>query len=224
MTLHLDPRSKLYLLLIANFLLFFQVDLITEMIFTAFLCILLFTGNQKMTAIRFIVIYMIAVLIDQYLLPDSKNIFLMYISAIAVTIRMILPCIISGTYAFTSTGVSEFVSALRRMHISESIIIPVMVVIRFFPTIKEDYTEIKNAMALKGINHNNPVKKLEYVLIPLLMNTNNTAQDLTCAALSKGLSMPGKHTSMVTIRFQMIDVLVIVFSTLLIFLDIGGIL
>lgn len=224
MNLHLDPRSKLFLLLIANFLLFFHVDLITEMIFTVFLCFLLFAGSQRKTAFRFFIIYIITVLIDQYILPYSTNIILTYISAIAVTVRMILPCIISGTYAFKTTGTAEFVSALRRMHIPESIIIPAMVVIRFFPTIKEDYTEIKNAMALKGIDHHNPAKKLEYVLIPLLMNTNNVAQDLTCAALTKGLSMQGTHTSMVTIRFQMIDALVVVFSSALIILDIGGVL
>ena len=48
---------------------------------------------------------------------------------------MMMPCFITGAYAFSTTRVSEFVCALRRMRVPESVAIPCMVVIRFFPTI-----------------------------------------------------------------------------------------
>ena len=65
---------------------------------------------------------------------------------IAVGIRMLLPCLITGAFAFTTTSPGEFTAALRRMHVPEAVIIPCIVVIRFFPTLREDYRHIRNAM------------------------------------------------------------------------------
>lgn len=77
--------------------------------------------------------------------------------------------------------------------------------VRFFPTIAEDYRQIRNAMALRGITTKNPALMLEYILIPLLMNSNNVAQDLSVAAMTKGISLPGQHTSMVELRMKWYD-------------------
>ena len=54
-------------------------------------------------------------------------------------------------YTFTTTSASAFICAMRRMRVPEAVVIPCVVVIRFFPTIAEDYRQIRNAMALRGI-------------------------------------------------------------------------
>ena len=87
-----------------------------------------------------------------------------------------MPCLIAGIYAFTTTTASQFVCALRRMRIPETIVIPCVVCIRFFPTIHDDYHQIRDAMALRGIAQGtfallrHPAQSLEYILMPLLMN------------------------------------------------------
>ena len=104
-------------------------------------------------------------------------------------------------------------AALRRMHLPESIIIPCAVVVRFFPTVGEDYRHIRAAMALRGIAAGrvallrHPVQSLEYILMPLLMNSNNVAQDLSAAALTKGIGLPGRHTCMTELRLTAWDFL-----------------
>ena len=133
---------------------------------------------------------------------------------------MMLPCIVTGAYAFATTGVSEFVCALRKMKVPEAIIIPCMVVIRFFPTIREDYTQIRNAMKFRGGSSGktnmlfHPMRNLEYVLIPLLMNSNNVSQDLSVAALTKGIGMEGIHTSITEIRFRWVDAAYMIVCTI----------
>ena len=53
-------------------------------------------------------------------------------------------------------------------------------------------------MALRGIAEGkaalllHPAQSLEYILMPLLMNGNNVAQDLSVAALTKGIGLPGR--------------------------------
>lgn len=97
------------------------------------------------------------------------------------------------------------------MHVPESVIIPCAVVVRFFPTVKEDYRQIRAAMALRGIAEGkaallrHPAESLEYILMPLLMNGNNVAQDLSVAALTKGIGLPGTHTCMVELKLTVWD-------------------
>lgn len=69
------------------------------------------------------------------------------------------------------------------------------------------------AMALRGIAAGrgallrHPVQSLEYILMPLLMNSNNVAQDLSAAALTKGIGLPGRHTCMTELRLTAWDFL-----------------
>ena len=126
--------------------------------------------------------------------------------ALAVGVTMMLPCFITGAYAFSTTRVSEFVCALRRMRVPESAAIPCLVVIRFFPTIGRDYRRTRDAMALRGLASGRlallryPAQSLEFVLVPLLMNTTIVSRDLSVAALTKGLGRFGRHTCITEIH------------------------
>ena len=226
MSFRLDPRCKLYLLLVGNLLLFFHVDLLTEMCLM-FLFLLPFAFSKKWkVGIRLAVTYVVLVLFDFTFVPVAAGAVASWVSLLVVGIRMMFPCIVTGAYAFTTTGVSEFVCALRKMKIPETIIIPCMVVIRFFPTIREDYRQIRNAMKFRGSSGTkavfHPMQNLEYVIIPLLMNSNNVSQDLSVAALTKGIGMEGKHTSISTIRFGAFDMFYMILCTIPLILYLAG--
>ena len=124
----------------------------------------------------------------------------------SVGLRMMMPCFITGAYAFSTTRVSEFVCAPRRMRVPESRAIPCMVVIRFFLTIGRDYRRTRDAMALRGLASGrlallrHPAQSLEFVLVPLLMNATIVSRDLSVAALTKGLGRPGRHTCITEIH------------------------
>ena len=177
-----------------------------------------------------LLIYSVLVGFDFFLIPVADGIVLNVISLFSVGIRMMLPCVISGAYTFSTTSVGEMVCALRKLKISETIIVPCVTVIRFFPTIGEDYRQIRNAMAFRGIASGkaamlcHPVKSLEYILIPLLMNSNNVAQDLSIAAMTKGISLPGKHTSMIELKMTAKDWFYMVLCTVPFILYFGGVL
>lgn len=157
------------------------------------------------------ILYALMVSVDFLVIPYAESVFLNFIAMFTVGIRMMLPCVISGAYAFSTTTVGEMVCGLRKLKVPESIIMPSVTVIRFFPTIAEDYKQIRNAMAFRGIASGkfallrHPVQSLEYIMMPLLMNSNNVAQDLSVAAMTKGISLPGQHTSMVELRITGMD-------------------
>lgn len=224
----LDPRAKLALLLLANLMMFFHVALPTQAtMVTLFLLPILAAGRIGMT-VRFAVLYA-AVTAASLLIPTSVNPWLDFVAMLATGVAMMLPCFITGAYAFATTPASAFVCALRRMRVPEAVVVPCVVVLRFFPTIRQDYRRIREAMALRGIASGgaallrHPAQSLEYVLVPLLMNAANVAQDLSVAALTKGLGRPGPHTSRTDIRLTWLDWSYMAVCALPLILDIAGV-
>ena len=258
----LDPRAKLYLLLIANLLLFFHVDTRGEAIVVALLLLPLFVAGRWRAGLRLTIVYVLLLALglwsDTVTMTGSGGGSLIsaissggaaaatagsaaapttaFVTAghvaglLSVGIRMMMPCLISGSYAFTTTTISEFVCAMRRMRVPEAVVIPCMVVIRFFPTIVHDYRQIRNAMAMRGIAAGrfalvrHPVQSLEFILVPLLMNATIVSRDLSVAALTKGLGIAGEHTCMTTIRMRWFDWGYMAVCTVPLALAIGGVL
>lgn len=212
MNFRIDPRAKLHLLVLANLMLFFHVGTAAEAVSTSLFLLLFFLSGRVRSGLRLSVIYFGLLALELWVVPRAgEGILTNFLSLLSVGIRMMLPCIITGAYAFSTTTMGELTSALRRMHIPESIIIPCAVVVRFFPTVREDYHQIRDAMALRGIAEGklallrHPMQSLEYILMPLLMNGNNVAQDLSVAALTKGIGLPGQHTSMTELHLTVWD-------------------
>lgn len=58
-------------------------------------------------------------------------------------------------------------------------------------------------MKMRGIH-----VSLEHIMVPLLMSAVNVSEELSAAALCRGLDSPEPHTSLVQVRFRFSDVLV----------------
>lgn len=230
MSLRLDPRAKLYLLILSNLTLFLHISLTAEIILVILLLSLYFLSGKVKSGIRMTVLYTALIGIDVLVIPIADGLLLNILSLLSVGIRMMLPCIISGAYAFSTTTVGEMVCGLRKLKIPEFIIIPCVTVIRFFPTIAEDYRQIRNAMAFRGIASGHmallrhPAQSMEYILMPLLMNSNSVAQDLSVAAMTKGISLPGQHTSMTELHMSLSDWVYMLACTIPFILFLGGVL
>ncbi len=221
MTFRLDPRAKLYMLLLANLLLLFHVGTAAEGVTAALFLLPFFLSGRVKSGVRLSVLYFGLLAVDLFVVPlAGEGVLLNLLSLVSVGVRMMLPCIITGAYAFTTTTIGELTAALRKMHVPESVIIPCAVVVRFFPTVGEDYRHIRAAMALRGIAQGrgalllHPMQSLEYILMPLLMNSNNVAQDLSAAALTKGIGLPGRHTCLTELHLTALDFIYPILCTL----------
>ena len=230
MKIRLDPRAKLYLLVLANLTLFFHISLTAEITLATLLLLLYFLAGKYKSGVRMTLIYAVMVSLDFLVIPVANGLLPNIVSLLSVGIRMMLPCIISGAYAFSTTTVGEMVCGLRKLKIPEFIIIPSVTVVRFFPMIAEDYRQIRNAMAFRGIAYEtgsllrHPIQSLEHILMPLLMNSSNVAQDLSVAAMTKGISLKGTHTSMTELSLTFFDWFYMLICTVPFILYFGGIL
>ena len=58
---------------------------------------------------------------------------------------------------------------------------------RFFPTIKEEYSAIRDAMRLRNVGSwRNPTEMLEYRMVPLLTGLLSIGNELSASALTRG--------------------------------------
>lgn len=225
----LDPRTKLFFLIFAAIYIGLQLSLEIEfLIILIYILPLLVAGFYKWSGI-FLVIYALQMIGAYYLLPQiNVGFFIFVVSFLTHGSRMLLPSVIAGFYAMKTTEVSEWIAAFKKLRFPNWLLIPLAVMARFFPTIHEDYRHIRKAMAFRGIGTSfcalikNPIQTLEFILIPLLMNATNVSEDLTVSSLTKGLSLPGRHTSIVRLNFQTYDwIMLILVLTPLIF-HLGG--
>lgn len=226
----LDPRVKLLLLILAAVYISIQLSFPIELILVFIYIGPYFLAGLYSLAIMFLLIYFSQLLLSQFLVSHMNHAFVTYIlSFLVFGLRSLLPSMIAGTYSIKTTTVSEWIAAFKKMYFPNWLLIPLAVIARFFPTIREDYQRIRQAMAFRGVGTNlwdlvkHPIQTLEYLLIPLLMNATQVAEDLTISSLTKGLSLSGKHTSIVPLKLTLYDWLYVVLAFIPLVLHLGGV-
>lgn len=198
-----DLRTKLMLILVVNLFLLLSHALVFELVLV-FGCLLLITiDRQPRSAFHFLIAFFIMLGIDQLVTPHMNGFAFTLISFITVALRKFLPCFILGKWILTKTEVSEFVAVMWKLRLTQTAIIPLSVVFRYFPTLKEEWVSIRAAMKMRGIH-----VSLEHIMVPLLMSAVNVSEELSAAALCRGLDNPGTHTSLVQVKFSHYDIAV----------------
>ena len=96
MTFRMDPRAKLYLLM-----LLFHVGTGAEAAATALCLLLFFLSGKARAGVRLSVLYFGLLAVDLFVVPRAGDgVLLNLLSLVSVGVRMMLPCIITGAYAF----------------------------------------------------------------------------------------------------------------------------
>lgn len=221
---HLDPRTKLLLMaVVATAEIFYS--------HTAFLLatalipfVLLLTNKQYKTAVIFMLLFVIALAVREI---QSSVHFSMIVNMFVVLLMglvlKLFPAFAMGDYIIRSTTVSECITSLSRMHISRHITIPLSVLFRFIPTMQEESSAIKDAMRMREIQFGtkkfwrNPAALLEYRFIPLMISVVKIGEELSAAALTRGLDNPVKRSSITKIGFRYYDAVAVLVSGIILF-------
>ena len=121
-------------------------------------------------------------------------------------VRQFAPGIAMGTWLVTTTSVSEFMAACDRMHMPQSVEIPFVVMLRYFPAIADDYRQIAAAIRMRSSKtFRNPISAIENCLVPLLVSAVRGGEDLSASALVRGLGGPIARTNINEARMRVRD-------------------
>ncbi|AMD17210.1 cobalt ABC transporter permease [Methanobrevibacter sp. YE315] len=207
---NLDPRTKIIILVVLSFMVFNDVSLYISGILVLIPFICLFFTNHKKSAWLYIAVYLLAKYIQIFILPTATGLMAIILITFSYTASRMLPILMMGYYTITTTKVSEFIASMEKSNIPRYVIIPVSVVFRYIPSVYEEIKSITNAMKMRGFGLNikslkNPLKLIEFYMIPILISAVKTADELSAASLTRGLSNPEPRTHLLQVKLTKLD-------------------
>ena len=217
MSAKLDPRTKLYMILIVSSVVMMSATTPflwgVRIVITLIPIALLICEKRYASALRFLVLYTAAILLTFYFLSEeSTGVLKSLLTGYCGIVAQFVPALITAWYVVRTTKIDEFMSAMQKMHIPDGITISLAVVMRFFPTIAEEYRSIRDAMKMRGIafGKGSVTRMVEYRMIPLLFSCVNIGDELSAAAITRGLGGKAKRTSVATLKLHVSDYLMMV--------------
>lgn len=213
----LDPRTKLLLLIvIAIFVLGGaggQDMQVFRIILSALPFLLLLVSGKIKTWLMGSAILMMCFILQSHILPSLEGTWAFLILAVCGIVTGLIPSIMMGRYVMATTTVSEFIAAMERIHMTEKLTIPLSVMFRFFPTVQEEFAAIDDAMRMRDIRIGGRKRSgiIEYRMIPMMMCCVKIGDELSAAALTRGLGAPVRRTNICRIGFGILDFMILGF-------------
>jgi energy-coupling factor transport system permease protein len=222
--IRLDPRTKILLIFLTVILSATVPSGVFTCVWIAFSTLLGFLlgriGKTLRAAIVFAALWMFAIFILPLLGGTLHTTLLVWLGLVFKC----YPCCMMAGIVIGTTKISEFMAAMAKWNVPRSFVIPMAIMFRYFPTVKEDWGNIKNAMALRQITLSpacfikNPAVVIDAIYLPLLVTASKTADELSASAIARGIENPGKRTSRLDIKIRGMDISILVmFGLLLIF-------
>lgn len=109
-----------------------------------------------------------------------------------------------------TTPPGELAAFLSRIHTPSPVILGLLVMFRFFPTMKSELRSVWLSMRNRGLTMpiqlaGHPAASCEYVLVPLLLRCLQIADQLSVSAVARGAERPGKRGSYYGKRSDALD-------------------
>lgn len=212
----LDPRTKLIILIIICIVVVGGENrgpmIVIKPLLSIIPLFLLFFQGKRKTSVISTFVYIICWAGENYAVSIITGNIGFVVLLISAFIGRLLPGAVMGYYTLQTTKVSEFIAAMECIHLPQKIIIPVSVMFRFFPTVMEEFQAIGHAMRMRGIRFGlkKTGKVIEYRLVPMIICSVKIGEELSAAALTRGLGAPVKRTNICEIGFSFWDYIFII--------------
>lgn len=209
--LKIDPRTKIVLLITVSMIVMCGglsgVSAYIRPVLALFPFILLSVEKKFKKAIIYFAFLCPALVLENFFIGGTNGALNIVVLIYTSIMSRFVPGIMMGYYFIGTTKISELIAAMERIHMPRFIVIPFAVMIRFFPTIAEENAAISDAMRMRGVRlgGGNAISMIEYRFIPMMMSVVKIGEELSAAALTRGLGSPVKRTNICQIGIRFID-------------------
>ena len=210
-----DPRIKIFMTLIC---LFVGVYIDVNLMFFTLLAVLLVSLIERKYMITFLSITsFLMIYLFYYFYPNPATVFIM---------NFVPRIILIGTSAYLICNESDApytITGLRKLHVSEKVIMIVSVVFRFFPVLNGDLKIMNQSLKtrsqkktilqkIKGIP-----SYIEIMIVPMIFRVLRIAETLSASCETRGIALKNKRDSFINIKITYVDIiLLILFVSLII--------
>lgn len=214
-----DPRVYLFLMLgsiISGMFLYNELSQILIFVIALIWIILALKGERVLSYIfTYAALWGITRICIYFLDLDPLNTFAIFIARFSILGRQGFPTILFALIvAKQPTG--SLLGALYAMHIPKALGIGLATLLRFFPTLSEEYRHIRNAEKFRGIGvgfwhtlaHLPSV--LGNVFIPLIIRITKISEELAASVTVRGVRFHNEVVSFRGIRFTKKDAIALI--------------
>lgn len=216
MKLHLDPRTKLFLILLCVLNAMLAPDLYFQFALVTLIGLLAVFSGKWRYALRGILAYGLICVFTVWCMGVLTGTWRTMFVAFLGLVHKVYACGMLAGLVISTTKVGEFLSAMAHLHIPQKLTIPIAVMLRYLPTIREDWHYIKDAMRLRDVSPTlwgflkAPAMTVNCIYVPLLTAASKAADELSIASVTRGIENPKPRTCLVSIRMQTGDILTLI--------------
>ncbi len=220
----LDPRTKLFMLAFTGVLIFINNRIEIEVVFILVPIVLFVILKEFVFLFKQMALFLFLLTVQLFLTPILPPSIGGIIYIFSMYIRKLIPCFMLGEYIINTTKVSQFMAALNKMNLPKGFSIALTISLRYFPTMKEEWSYIKDAMILRGISSSflgflkHPLRTLEYVYVPMLVSASKISDEITQAAITRGIDHVNRRTCLTKVGFTIRDLVIFIVYLLILVL------
>lgn len=215
MKLHLDPRTKLFLILLCVLSAVFAPNLYFQFALVALIGLFSAVSGKWRYALRGILAYGLICVFTVWCMGVLTGTWRTMFVAFLGLVHKVYACGMLAGLVISTTKVGEFLSAMAHLHIPQKLTIPIAVMLRYLPVIREDWHSVKDAMRLRDVSPTlwgflkAPAMTVNCIYVPLLTAASKAADELSIASVTRGIENPKPRTCLISIRMQVADLLVL---------------
>ena len=211
--LWLDPRTKILLLLLCILSAMMAPSLYYELGLVVLIGLFGACCGKWKYAWKGAAFYGLIVLLTFWIMDTMTGTWRTMFIAFLGLFHKVYPCGMLSGIVISTTKVSEFLSAMNRVNAPKNLVIPLAVMLRYIPTIQEDWRFTKDAMRLRDVSPSlkglltHPGMTVECIYVPLMMAASKAADELSIASITRGIENPKPRTCLVQIHIGPADLL-----------------
>lgn len=204
--LRLDPRTSISLLLLVNIYFFKSRTVVSELVLMTYLLSILTLCGYFKSGIKIYLVFILFLIVDYFVFPYSpKWIVTTFIVPVSYA-RKIFPCIMAGTLVYKTVTVRGIAGVFRKFKFPENFILAFMITYRYFPTLKHDINCVRESMKIREISI---INNMDMFIVPIINSAIDMSEELSKAAVTRGVENPCRKSTIIDFRFTVLDVLVI---------------
>lgn len=153
------------------------------------------SGRQAYT-LKLILLYIIMFAIQYTVFPVAPGWVLTVFSLLVVNMRGFIPVLMCIVMLYKKVQVSRIMATFTKMGLPKSFTVTLAIAIRYIPTVASEWKHISDAMKVRKVSAGikNPFiilkRKAECFLVPFFTVTLKTVDELSAAAITRGIDNP----------------------------------
>ena len=173
--------------------------------------IYLITSKAYRECVLYSVIYIIIAGLMFYIYHIPNTTLALTIVSISYFVKKFVIAVMMIEFLKRKTSMPYVISAMQTMKFPNAVAIPFIVILRYMPTLREDYGYLKDSLKIRGIRTSgieffiHPIRSLEFMIVPILFRSIRVAEELSTSVLLRGIENYKNRTNIYPLKFTKID-------------------